>query len=69
MSANLLTILSALVHVHVFYTCIYTLQKRDGLLRLSQLQLNVTPTLSSYFSYALETDGMWVMCRVSSINT
>ena len=26
---------------------------------------HVTPTLSSYFSYTLETDGMWAMCRVS----
>ena len=35
------------------------------LLRLSQLQLNDTPTLSSYFSHSLETEGMWAMCRVS----
>ena len=36
------------------------------LLRLSQLQLNdtmhVTPTLSFYFSYTLETDSMCAMC-------
>ncbi len=47
-----------------------TLQKEMGsltLLRLSQLQLNdiMSPPTLGYFSYTLETEGMWAICRVS----
>jgi len=51
------------------YAC--TLQKRDGYFNLAKVipiaaELHhLTPTLSSYFSYTLETEGMWTMCRVS----
>ena len=36
-------------------------------LKLSQLQLNdiMSALLSSHFSYTLETEGMWTMCKVS----
>ena len=48
-----------------------TLKKRDGCFNLAKVISvaaewhHVTPTLSFYFSYTLETEGMWAMCRVS----
>ena len=55
-------------------TC--TLQKGDlddqlnlaKVISVSAESHHVTPTLSSYFSYTFETEGMWAMCRVSSTN-
>jgi len=46
-------------------------KKRDGYYNLAKVISvaaeghHVIPTLSSYFSYTLETEGMWTMCRVS----
>ena len=49
---------------------ISTQQKGEGYFNLAKVisvaaEWHVTPTLSFYFSYTLETDSMCAMCRVS----
>ena len=55
----------------MYLVYVYTLQKRDGYFNLANVISvaaechHATPHTEFYFSYTLETEGMWAMCRVS----